>query len=68
VWWSCGDRCDCGRRPGAAKTGAIEVQTGYLDGDGAAPAVNKSGVYVSTGCQTQIKLSLSVRCHLVFRV
>ena len=43
----------------SAKTGAIEVQTGYLDGDGAAPAVNKSGVYVSTGCQTQIKLSLS---------
>src|SRR5207344_700809 len=43
----------------SAKTGAIEGQTGYLDGDGAAPAVNKSGVYVSTGCQTQIKLSLS---------
>jgi hypothetical protein len=43
----------------SAKTGAIEVQTGYLDGDGAAPAADKSGVYVSTGCQTQIKLSLS---------
>jgi outer membrane protein assembly factor BamB len=43
----------------SAKTGAIEVQTGYLDGDGAAPAVDKSGVYVSTGCQTQVKLSLS---------
>ena len=43
----------------SAKTGAIEVQTGYLDGDGAAPAVDKTGVYVSTGCQTQVKLSLS---------
>ena len=54
VWWSCGDRCNCGR-PGHA----VIARSGYLDGDGAAPAVNKSGVYVSTGCQTQIKLSLS---------
>jgi len=43
----------------SAKTGAIEVQTGYLDGNGATPAVSKTGVYVSTGCQTQIKLSLA---------
>lgn len=40
-------------------TGAVEADSGYLDGDGAAPAVNGSGVYLSTGCQTQARLSLS---------
>ena len=39
-------------------TGAINVQSGFLDGDGSVPAVNSSGVYLSTGCQSQYKLSL----------
>ncbi len=40
-------------------TGAIEAQSGYLDGDGAAPAVDGSGVYLSTGCRSQYRLSLT---------
>jgi outer membrane protein assembly factor BamB len=40
-------------------TGAISVQSGYLDGDGAVPAVNNSGVFLSTGCQSQYKLSFT---------
>lgn len=41
-------------------TGAITAQSGYLDGDGADPAVNGSGLYLSAGC-SQFKLSLSAQ-------
>jgi outer membrane protein assembly factor BamB len=40
-------------------TGAIEAQSPYLNGGGSAPAINGSGVYLSTtpGCESQYKLS-----------
>jgi outer membrane protein assembly factor BamB len=41
-------------------TGAIAAQSGYLDGNGADPGVNGSGVYLSAGC-SQFKLSLSAQ-------
>ncbi len=48
------------RRYGLAETsGAITAQSGYLDGTGADPAVNGSGVYLSAGCDSQFKLALS---------
>jgi outer membrane protein assembly factor BamB len=40
-------------------TGAVVAQSGYLDGDEADPAVSSTGVYLSTGCNTQYKLSLT---------
>jgi outer membrane protein assembly factor BamB len=40
-------------------TGAISVHSGYLDGDSSVPAVDSSGIYLSTGCQSQYKLSLT---------
>jgi outer membrane protein assembly factor BamB len=40
-------------------TGQIEVESAAVDGDGADPAVNSSGVFVSTGCAMQAKLSLA---------
>jgi outer membrane protein assembly factor BamB len=43
------------------QTGAVTAQSSYLNGDGATPAVNASGVYLSTatGCDAQYRLSLS---------
>ena len=43
------------------KTGTVKEQSGYLNGGGSTPAVNGSGVYLSTtpGCQSQYKLSFS---------
>jgi outer membrane protein assembly factor BamB len=42
----------------SAKTGAMEAQSGELDGNGATLGVDGSGVYLSAGC-SQIKLSLA---------
>jgi outer membrane protein assembly factor BamB len=39
-------------------TGQIVAQSPYLDGDGAAPAADQTGVYVSTGCASQYALNL----------
>ncbi len=40
------------------QTGAVEQQSGYLDGDGNTPAVNSTGVFLSGGC-SQFRLSLT---------
>jgi outer membrane protein assembly factor BamB len=44
----------------SAKTGAIEEQSSGLDGTGATPGADGSGVYLSAGC-SQIKLSLTAQ-------
>jgi outer membrane protein assembly factor BamB len=38
-------------------SGQIVAQSSYLDGDGAAPAADSSGVYLSTGCESQYRLA-----------
>ena len=40
------------------QTGAVQEQSGYLDGDGNTPAVNSTGVFLSGGC-SQFRLSLT---------
>jgi outer membrane protein assembly factor BamB len=41
------------------KNGAIQTESSYIDGDGGTPGVDANGVFLSTGCQTQAKLSFT---------
>jgi outer membrane protein assembly factor BamB len=41
------------------RDGRIVAQTGQTDGNGANPGVDKTGVYLSTGCESQYRYSLT---------